>query len=69
MSLGGARIMGRGRDKDTRDKDKEREREQREKQVELARAHTVRTGMIANNPGRWNRDMVVGIMGPPAERR
>lgn len=24
---------------------------------------------VANNPGRWNRDMVAGIMGPPAERR
>lgn len=24
---------------------------------------------VANNPGKWNRDMVAGIMGPPAERR
>lgn len=26
-------------------------------------------GAVTNNPGRWNRDMVIGIMGPPAERR
>lgn len=24
---------------------------------------------VANKPGQWNRDMVTGIMGPPAERR
>ncbi|BEJ14602.1 hypothetical protein CspHIS471_0403690 [Cutaneotrichosporon sp. HIS471] len=24
---------------------------------------------VANKPGQWNRDMVAGIMGPPAERR
>ncbi|KAL7420865.1 hypothetical protein Q5752_004819 [Cryptotrichosporon argae] len=42
-----------------KDKDKEKEKEK----------DRDRDSKVANNPGRWNRDMVAGIMGPPAERR
>jgi hypothetical protein len=49
----------------TKDKDKEKSKEKENEKV-------VRTGNRAwpeNDPGRWNKNMVANIMGPPAERR
>ena len=54
-----------------KDKDKTREKE-KEKEKEKENEKVVRTGNRAwpeNDPGRWNKNMVANIMGPPAERR
>ncbi|ORY31294.1 hypothetical protein BCR39DRAFT_527314 [Naematelia encephala] len=32
-------------------------------------ANPARKDKVQNNPGKWNRDMVANIMGPPADRR
>lgn len=55
--------MGISKDKE-KAKEKDKERENNEK--------VVRTGNRAwpeNDPGRWNKNMVANIMGPPADRR
>lgn len=59
----------------TKDKDKEKEKEkekEKHKEKEKENEKVVRTGNRAwpeNDPGRWNKNMVANIMGPPAERR
>lgn len=57
----------------TKDKDKEKEKEkEKHKEKEKENEKVVRTGNRSwpeNDPGRWNKNMVANIMGPPAERR
>jgi hypothetical protein len=50
------------------DKENEKSRWRGEKEKEKDREVGRKDG-VTNNPGKWNRDMVAGIMGPPAERR
>jgi hypothetical protein len=56
VSLASRNMMGRGREKD-----KEGDRTSSRKKEEKDR--------VMNDPGKWNRDMVSNIMGPPADRR
>jgi hypothetical protein len=62
MSIGARHVMGRS-------KDKQIEKEAIREQASLARKGTMMAGRPANNPERWNRDMVSALMGPPVERR
>jgi hypothetical protein len=53
----------------TKDKDRQKEKEKdRDKENEKV----VKSGNKAwpeNEPGRWNKDLVASIMGPPADKR
>jgi len=54
--------MGISKDKDRqKEKDKDKENEKIMKNGNK--------GWPENDPGRWNKDMVANIMGPPADRR
>ncbi|KAK4689259.1 hypothetical protein P7C73_g831, partial [Tremellales sp. Uapishka_1] len=56
----------RGKDKDKeREKEKENERIGREKEKEKEN----KGKRVLNDPGRWNKDLVAGIMGPPVEKK
>ncbi|RXK41920.1 hypothetical protein M231_00641 [Tremella mesenterica] len=59
-----SKSMLRSRDKD-KDKDKENEKStggKKDKEKEKEKG-------VQNNPGKWNKDMVANIMGPPVDRK
>ncbi|WVF67778.1 hypothetical protein IAT40_002539 [Kwoniella sp. CBS 6097] len=57
------RSMSLARHKKEKEKDKENEKEKdKDKGKKSGKG-------VQNDPGRWNRDMVANIMGPPADRR
>lgn len=60
VSLGARQVMGRTKP------EKEVNNDKVQRKATMAQ---VRAAPITNNPERWNRDMVAGIMGPPVERR
>jgi hypothetical protein len=63
-----------------RSKEKEREKEalreereklevEREGDKENEKVAAMRRDKVNNSPGRWNKDMVANIMGPPVDRK
>jgi len=46
-----------------------KEERERDKENEKGREKILGGKKVMNNPGKWNRDMVANIMGPPAERK
>lgn len=46
-----------------------RKKEEREKDKENEKESPLGGKKVMNSPGKWNRDMVANIMGPPSERK
>lgn len=62
-----SRLFGRSLTLSSRPKNKDKDKENdRASGVPVAKAGKAK---VKNDPGRWNRDMVADIMGPPADRR
>ncbi|OCF36017.1 hypothetical protein I316_02512 [Kwoniella heveanensis BCC8398] len=64
------RSMSYARHKKDKEKDKENNEKEKDKGKERDKEKGKKSGKgVQNDPGRWNRDMVANIMGPPADRR